>query len=80
MSYTVLVEWKRWFAWRPVRLQHSARRAWLCFVEYEQIQIPIYTAFGGRGISGTVTHYRMPDDAACFRMASTHTRPHGDTT
>ena len=58
-SYTILVRWKRWFAWRPVRLQLSKRRAWLCFVEYEQIQIPIYTDIGGRGISGTVTHYRL---------------------
>jgi len=47
---------KRWFAWRPVRLQLSKRRAWLCFVEYEQVQIPICSAMHA---SEMVTHYRM---------------------
>ena len=55
---TLLIPWTRWFAWRPVRLQIKDRLVWLCWVEYEQIRIPIYTAFGGRGISGIVTHYR----------------------
>ncbi len=67
MSYTVLVEWKRWFAWRPVRLQIDDSCVWLCDVEYEQIHIPVCSAMRA---SGTVTHYRMPDDADCFKMGA----------
>ena len=68
-SYTVLVEWKRWFAWRPVRLQINDRRVWLCFVEYEQIRIGQFTGAFGSG-PRTITHYRMPDDADCFKMGA----------
>jgi hypothetical protein len=55
-SYTVLVSWKRWFAWYPVLLQFSKRRAWFRIVEYEQIDIPICSALNASAI---VTHYRI---------------------
>ena len=67
-SYTILIKWKRWFAWRPVHLQMGGI-AWLCDVEYEKIQGGSLTgAFGGG--PWTVTHYRMPDDADCFKMGA----------
>ncbi len=61
---------KRWFAWYPVRLQINNRRAWLCWVEYEQFMIGQRTGAFGSGPS-VITHYRMPDDADCYRMHST---------
>lgn len=59
--------WKRWWAWRPVRLQINDRRVWLRTVEYEQIREGRPTgAFGSGPV--TITHYRLPDDAPEFRM------------
>lgn len=52
-------QWKRWFAWYPVRLQNTNRVVWLCGVEYEQISEGRPTgAFGSGPV--TITHYRMP--------------------
>lgn len=56
-SNTAPACWKRWFAWRPVRLQINNRRVWLCFVEYEQIRIGRNNGAFGSG-PRTVTHYR----------------------
>ena len=56
-SYTVLVAWKKWFAWYPVRLQIGDRVAWLCVVEYEQIRMGRPSGAYGSG-PRTVTHYR----------------------
>ena len=53
-----MATWRRWFAWYPVRISNN-HRVWLCFVEYERVSIPIYTDIGGRGVSETITHYRM---------------------
>lgn len=62
-----MTHWKRWWAWRPVRLQIDDRRVWLCWVEFEQIWIGQRTgAFGSGPV--TITHYRLPDDAPEFRM------------
>lgn len=62
-------QWNRWFAWRPVRLQINDRVVWLCFVEYEQIREGRPTgAFGSGPV--TITHYRIPDDADCFKMGA----------
>ncbi len=62
-------QWKRWFAWYPVRLQIDGSRAWLCTVEYERVSVGQYTGAYGSG-PRTITHYRMPDDADCFKMGA----------
>ena len=51
-----MISWKRWFAWRPVRLQFTNSWVWLGWVEREVIDIPICSAMHA---SETVTHYRM---------------------
>lgn len=55
MSYTVLNDWTKWYAWFPVRLR-SGQLAWRRTVEYERVTVPIcsqvFTA------NRTVTNYR----------------------
>jgi hypothetical protein len=63
-----MTHWKRWFAWYPVALQNGGY-AWLCPVEYEQVNIGQRTGAFGSG-PRTITHYRMPDDAPEFHTAS----------
>ena len=58
--------WKRWWAWYPVHLQINNRIVWWCWVEYEQIWIGQRTGAFGSG-PRLITHYRMPDDADCFK-------------
>jgi len=61
----MLGKWHRWWAWYPVQLQND-NWVWLGWVEYEQFMIGQRTGAFGSGPS-VITHYRMPDDAACFK-------------
>ncbi len=64
-----MTQWKRWWAWYPVRLQIDGSRVCRCWVEYEQVSVGQYTGAFGSG-PRTITHYRMPDDADCFKMGA----------
>lgn len=49
--------WKRRWAWTPVRLQHTNRRVWWCWVECQRVVVGEANGAFGSG-PRIITHYR----------------------